>query len=67
VPPYVKAKSKAQAGKLFALAKEGKMSMADAKGKTKGVAVSKLPSHVKSRSKAKTSSAPQHFRAKMGK
>lgn len=48
IPPYVKAKSKAQQRKFFELAKQGKMSMADAKGKSqKGSKYDKLPSRKK--------------------
>ena len=44
MPPYVKAKSKAQQRKFFELAKEGKMSLADAKGKAqKGSRFDKMP------------------------
>jgi hypothetical protein len=48
MPPYVKAKSKAQQRKFFELAKQGKMSMADAKGKAqKGSKYEKLPAKKK--------------------
>jgi hypothetical protein len=44
VPPYKKAVSKAQQAKFFELAKEGKMSLADAKGKAqKGSKFDKMP------------------------
>jgi len=44
MPPYVKAKSKAQQRKFFELEKQGKMSAADAKGKAqKGSKFDKLP------------------------
>jgi hypothetical protein len=47
MPPYKKPVSQAQAGMFWQLEKEGKMSLADAKGKTRGVKISKLPKHVK--------------------
>lgn len=37
MPPYTPVVSKAQSRKLFALASEGKISMADAEGKTRAV------------------------------
>jgi hypothetical protein len=43
VPPYRKVTSKAQSRKLFALAREGKLSLADARGKTRAADFSKLP------------------------
>lgn len=43
MPPYTPVTSKAQSRKLFALAKEGKISVADAKGKTRAAQFSKLP------------------------
>lgn len=44
MPPYKKATSKSQQKKFFALAEEGKMSMADAKGKArKGKAYDAMP------------------------
>lgn len=44
MPPYKKAVSKKQQAKFFELAKEGKMSEADAKGKArKGSAFDRLP------------------------
>lgn len=50
MPPYKAAKSKAQERKFFALANEGKMSMADARGKARAAKGSKLPERVKKRS-----------------
>ena len=48
MPPYKKATSKAQQRKFFELAKEGKMSMADAKGKArKGKAYKAMPTRKK--------------------
>ncbi len=35
MPPYTPVKSKAQSRKLFSLAREGKLSLDDAKGKTR--------------------------------
>lgn len=50
MPPYKKAKSKAQQRKFFALARRGKMSMKDARGKArKGKAYKKMPNRVKKR------------------
>ncbi len=50
MPPYTKAVSKAQQRKFFSLAKQGKMSMADAKGKAqKGSKFDKLPARKKKR------------------
>jgi hypothetical protein len=43
VPPYRKVTSKAQSRKLFALAREGKLSLTDARGKTRAANFSKLP------------------------
>lgn len=44
MPPYKKAVSKKQQAKFFELAKQGKMSMADAKGKSqKGSKFDALP------------------------
>ena len=44
MPPYKKAVSKQQQKKFFELAREGKMSMADARGKArKGKAYEALP------------------------
>jgi len=44
MPPYKKAVSKEQQKKFFVLAEQGKMSMADAKGKArKGKAYSSMP------------------------
>lgn len=47
MPPYKKVVSKAQSRKLFALANEGKLSMEDAKGKTKAANWKALPEHVR--------------------
>ena len=48
MPPYKKAVSKKQQAKFFQLAKEGKMSMADAKGKAqKGSKFDALPTRKK--------------------
>ena len=54
MPPYKKATSKAQQRKFFELAREGKMSMTDAKGKAqKGSRFERMPEHVKPKKKAK--------------
>lgn len=47
MPPYKAVKSKAQERMMFVLAKEGKMSMADARGKARAAKGKKLPQHVK--------------------
>lgn len=46
MPPYKPVKSKAQSRKLFALADEGKLSMDDARGKTRAADFKSLPSRV---------------------
>ncbi len=52
MPPYKKAKSKSQQAMFFELAREGKMSMADAKGKAqKGSRFDEMPQHVKKHKK----------------
>ena len=43
MPPYKPVKSKAQSRKLFALANEGKLSLDDAKGKTRAANWGDLP------------------------
>ncbi len=43
MPPYKPVVSKAQSRKLFSLAEQGKLSMDEAKGKTKAANFSKLP------------------------
>lgn len=43
MPPYTPVVSKAQSRKLFALAAEGKVSPADAEGKTKAASWDTLP------------------------
>jgi hypothetical protein len=43
VPPYRAVTSKAQSRKLFALAGQGKISMSEAKGKTKAANWKRLP------------------------
>lgn len=46
MPPYTPVTSQAQSRKLFALARDGKMSMADAKGKTAAAGnFDELPEH----------------------
>ena len=47
MPPYKPVTSKAESRKLFSLAEQGKLSMADAKGKTRAADWPKLPEHVK--------------------
>lgn len=46
VPPYIPVTSKAQSRKLFALAAAGKISDADARGKTRAADFDRLPSRV---------------------
>lgn len=46
MPPYKAAKSRAQVKKLFALAEQGKISEADARGKTRAANFSTLPNRV---------------------
>lgn len=46
MPPYKPVTSRAQARKLWALAREGKVSVEDAKGKTGAAAWGKLPERV---------------------
>ena len=46
MPPYTPVKSKRQSRKLFALARDGKISLDDAKGKTRAADFSSLPSRV---------------------
>jgi hypothetical protein len=58
MPPYKAVKSKAQSRKLFALAAQGKISEAEARGKTKAANFSKLPQHVK---KKKSKSVAEKF------
>lgn len=54
MPPYIKAKSKAQQRKFFSLAEQGKMSMKDAKGKAqKGSKFDKLPERKAKKKKTK--------------
>jgi hypothetical protein len=58
MPPYKAVKSKAQSKKLFALAHEGKISMSEARGKTRAANFKKLPEHVRKKgSKRKRSHA----------
>ncbi len=45
MPPYTKVTSKAQSRKLFALAAEGKISKAEARGKTRAANWDRLPQH----------------------
>jgi hypothetical protein len=59
MPPYKAVKSKAQSRKLFALAAQGKISEAEARGKTKAANFSKLPQHVKKK-KSKSVAALVH-------
>lgn len=48
MPPYKKAKSKAQQRKFWALVKQGKMTKTEARGKSrKGKAFKKMPNRVK--------------------
>ena len=47
MPPYKPVTSKAQSRKLFELAREGKIFLAEAKGKTKAANWGSLPVHVK--------------------
>lgn len=49
MPPYKPVKSKAQSRALFAKAKRGEISMAEARGKTRAANFSKLPERVKKR------------------
>jgi hypothetical protein len=51
MPPYKPVKSKAQSRKLFQLAKEGKISEDDARGKTRAAKGKRLPERVKRRSR----------------
>lgn len=46
MPPYTPVKSKAQSRKLFSLASQGKLSLDEAKGKTRAANYSSLPEHV---------------------
>ena len=43
MPPYVGVKSRSQSRKLFSLARDGKLSLDDAKGKTRAANFSSLP------------------------
>jgi hypothetical protein len=47
MPPYKGVKSKAQSRALFAKARRGEVSMADARGKTRAADWSKLPERKK--------------------
>lgn len=49
MPPYKPVVSKAQRGKLFALAAEGKISEDEARGKARAAKGKKLPRHVSKR------------------
>lgn len=51
MPPYRAVKSTAQRGKLFALAREGKLSMNDARGKARAAKGKSLPRHVRKSSR----------------
>lgn len=52
MPPYTANKSKAQQRKMFALAKRGEISMAEAKGKARASQGKHLPERKKKRSHA---------------
>jgi hypothetical protein len=47
MPPYTPVKSKAQSKLLFAKARRGELSMAEARGKTRAADFSSLPEHVR--------------------
>lgn len=51
MPPYSPVVSTAQRGKLFELAKEGKISEDEARGKARAAKGKKLPRHVPKRSR----------------
>jgi hypothetical protein len=53
VPPYHANKSKAQQRMKFVLAKQGKMSMADARGAARASKGKSLPVHVRKKRRAK--------------
>lgn len=54
MPPYKAVKSKAQSKKLFALAHEGKISMAEARGKTRAANFKKLPEHARKKKRTRS-------------
>jgi len=56
MPPYKPVKSVAQRKKLFVLAKQGKISLEEAKGKARAAKGKKLPEHV---AKPKSKSQPR--------
>lgn len=49
MPPYTPVKSQAQRGKLFALAREGKLPMSEARGKARAAKGRKLPKRSRAR------------------
>ena len=51
MPPYEPVKSKSQSRKLFALAREGKISLDDARGKTRAANCQSLPARKAKRGK----------------
>ena len=55
MPPFRPVKSKAQSRKLFVLAKQGKLSESEARGKTKAANFDRLPEHARSSSGSKRS------------
>ncbi len=54
MPPYEPVKSKSQSRKLFALAREGKVPIADAKGKTAAADFKRLPFRTKSKARSRS-------------
>ncbi len=46
MPPYKKALSRKQAGEFWMLEKAGRISLADAKGKTRGLKMADLPERI---------------------
>lgn len=66
MPPYTPVTSKAQSRKLFALAHQGKVSLDDAKGKTRAADFESLPEQ-KSDPHEKSSGSIAALRRKIGR
>lgn len=54
MPPYKAVTSRAQSRKLFALAREGKLSLDEAKGKTRAADWKALPSRARRSSRSRS-------------